>query len=349
MSRYTGENRGIRRRRKVQRHKKEMEALYCVIDIGSNTVRLVIYRMTEAGPQAILNNKAAVGLAAYVDREGALSQEGIDRLIGALQEFRQALELLPRCRVFPFATASLRNICNTDDVVRQVEAACRMRPQVLTGREEALLDYRGALSVLDPAGGVMADVGGGSTEVVLFREGAVLAAESLPFGSLNLYRRFCRDVFPAPRELKEMKRELREALKQALPSPEDLPTRTLCAIGGSARGVLAMARQEGRGTELTYPAGYLKALLTRGEEQPKKLLQQILRIAPDRVHTLLPGALILRVIARAYGCETVSTSPYGVREGYLSWRLEEESRTGESAFREHGSLSPADPQAPPGK
>lgn len=100
--------------------------LYCVIDIGSNTVRLVIYQLREGVLQPILNNKVAAGLASYVDKQSRMTPDGVRKLVSILRDFQQILSLLPDCQVFPFATASLRNIQNTDYVLQEIEkcAAC---------------------------------------------------------------------------------------------------------------------------------------------------------------------------------------------------------------------------------
>lgn len=298
--------------------------LYGVIDIGSNTVRLVIYRMRDGILEPILNNKVAAGLAAYVDKKGRMTPDGVRKLVNILREFQQITALLPGLQVFPFATASLRNIQNTGYVLQEMERQCGMRVRVLSGYEEAMLDYRGATRALDRSSGLMTDIGGGSTELIFFKEGRIQAAESLPFGSLNLYRRFCSSLFPSSRELEEMEAEVRSALKLTLPDTGEFVSQPLYAIGGSARGLLSLYQQweEPNSACLEYPSDFLKEVLSRSEKKPKKLLRQILKIAPDRVHTLLPGALVLHVIAQTYGSTTIRTSRYGVRDGYLDYMLE---------------------------
>ena len=303
--------------------------MYSVIDIGSNTIRLVIYQVEADGQiRPMLNNKRSAGLASYVDAGGSMTQDGIDRLIGILQEFQQILLLLSDIRVYPFATASLRNIKNTDEVLEQIRVRCGMEVEVLSGREEAMLDFRGAIRMLGRQSGIMADAGGGSTEVVFFRDGRVQAAGSIALGSLNLYRRYCSDLFPDEKELAAMQKEIRAALSSALPTPKELRSSAglvaepLCAIGGSARGLLTLYRQSHGMEAVSYPADYLKDLLEQSRKKPKKLLRQMLQISPDRVHTLLPGALLLSTIADLYGSRTILTSQYGVREGYLESKLE---------------------------
>ena len=298
---------------------------YSVIDIGSNTIRLVIYRLAEGMPRAILNSKRAAGLAGYVDGEGRLSAEGVEKLLQVLAEFRLALDLIPECRVYPFATASLRNIRNTQEVLDAVRARCGMEVQVLSGFEEASLDFRGAGSVLSAESGLVTDVGGGSTQLVFFREGRIQTAVSLPWGSLNLYRRFCQGLFPTARELAAMEREVEQSLRQALPGAA-YPAEPVFTIGGTARAILELYRrwEPGREKENVYSTSFFDQLLQRCAQKPKKLLRQILSQSPDRVHTLLPGAAVLHTLSRCCGCRTVHTSPFGVREGYLDYMLEKE-------------------------
>lgn len=299
--------------------------MYSVIDIGSNTIRLVVYRLDQGAIQPILNNKRPAGLAGYLDRNGCLNPEGVEKLVSVLSEFRQILDMLPDCPVFPFATASLRNIANTEEVLDRVREACGMEIRVLSGREEALLDHRGVMRSMNPHSGLLVDVGGGSTELVLFREGEIQAAESIPVGSLNLYNRFVDQIVPTKKELKEMKKEVRRMLRRVLPSTGTYDAQPMWGVGGTARGALALARHMGAAERdgREYGCGVWKEILEQAEESPKKLSRRILKLSPDRIHTMVPGILILSVVAESYGSRTVVTSPYGVREGYLSLMLEE--------------------------
>ena len=180
--------------------------LYCVIDIGSNTIRLVIYTLEDGQLRQALSSKATAGLAGFVE-DGALSEEGIERMLGVLRRFRGVLSLLPDCKVYPFATASLRGLSNTQDILERVERETGFKIDVITGREEAILDYRGAVGRMQERSGVLVDIGGGSTELVFFRSREVIAARSLPLGSLSLFNRFVSGVIPDKQELREMRAE----------------------------------------------------------------------------------------------------------------------------------------------
>ena len=304
--------------------KKRGIVLYSVIDIGSNTVRLAIYRLDPgSGLTSILNNKYTVGLAAYVDKSGAMAPEGTDRLVEVMGRFRAALDLLPGCECFPFATASLRNITNREEVLESVRERAGFDIRVLSGYEEAMLDYRGAVRSMPGEEGLLVDVGGGSTELVFFKAGRAAAARSVPLGSLSLFNKCVAGIIPTASELAALKAEARRALLSALPDSQGCPAQPMCGVGGTARGVLALYRgMAGEPPKEGYGTQFFLKLLRQAQDSPKKLTRRILKIAPERVHTMLPGVALLSAAAEIYGSRTVVTSPYGVREGYLLSILE---------------------------
>ena len=182
--------------------------MYSVIDIGSNTIRLVVYRVDSDGITPILNNKYTAGLAAYIGKDGALSDEGTDRLVDVMAKFRDATDLLPDCEVFPFATASLRNITNREVVIERVRRETGFDIRVLSGYEEAMLDYHGAVRSMPGEEGLLVDVGGGSTELVFFKAGRAAAARSVPLGSLSLFNKCVSGIIPTAGELAALKAKM---------------------------------------------------------------------------------------------------------------------------------------------
>ena len=302
--------------------------MYCVIDIGSNTIRLVIYRMEGGKFRSILNNKHTAGLAGLVDKKNCLTQEGIDRLVRVLKDFKEVLSILPGCPVYLFATASLRNVVNTDHVLEIVRQETGFEIRLLSGYEEAMLDYRGALRHLGEDSGLLIDIGGGSTELVFFKNKTVLAAHSFPVGSLNLHRRFVKGVLPEKKELKAMRQEVLNVIGAQLPPSKEYVAEPMCGVGGTARAALKLfqhLRKDG-GSEPVYDAAFFEKVLEQAEDAPYKLMRHILKISPERVHTLVPGILVFSIVAGLYGGKTVRTSPYGVREGYLAYMLEKEGK-----------------------
>ena len=299
--------------------------MYCVIDIGSNTIRLVIYRVEDGRIKPILNNKYAAGLAGYVDKNGSLRPAGIEKAVTVLREFRQTLDMLPECEVFPFATASLRNIDNTDEVLQAIEASCGFQVRVLSGKEEALYDYHGAVRAMESKTGLLTDIGGGSTELVFYQNGMARVAESIPVGSLNLYDRFVEELLPQKKECRHMEKEVRQLLERTVPSKGAYAAQPMCAVGGTARSTLELYHSLAGAEESVreYDRPFLERIFVMLEENPKKLIRRIVKVAPDRIHTLIPGILILKTVAETYGTQSIVTSPYGVREGYLCDILEQ--------------------------
>lgn len=300
--------------------------MYCVIDIGSNTIRLVIFRLNGKTLTPILNSKSTVGLAGYVDKKNCLTREGIQRLISVLRQYKDVTSMLPDCPLYPFATASLRNIVNTDQVLETVWRETGLGIQVLSGYEEAMLDYRGAIRHSALSSGLLMDVGGGSTELVVFKNRTVLAAHSLPIGSLNLYSNFVGGLIPKKKELREMREAVCRMMRSTLPPGDGCMAQPICAVGGTARATLALYQslKKEKKAPAVYDTSFLQEVLCLAEDEPRKLMHRILKVAPERVHTLIPGILIMHSAAQLYQNAEISTSPYGVREGYLAFMLEKE-------------------------
>ena len=302
--------------------------MYAVIDIGSNTMRLVLYRVTGGQPQPLLNSKVAAGLAGYVDRERQLTPKGIQRAIDVLRRFQRTLESVSPRQVYVFATASLRNIINTQEVLDAIRAACGLEVRVLTGSEEAVFDYFGALRAIRVPDGLMADIGGGSTELVAFRGREVVASCSLPMGSLNLYTKFVSDIVPTGEELKAISRHAGHLL-DTVDFPEEARSASfLCGVGGTCRASCALSDElcEEQAGYAGYPCRRIGKMLKLLKKDRERLIRAIIKTAPDRLHTLLPGLAILEAVASRFGCDEFSASPYGVREGYLMYQLEEGGR-----------------------
>jgi len=175
--------------------------MYAIIDIGSNTIRLNVYQVEEDGAiHSIFQSKETAGLAGYVREDGSMSREGLDRAADALLRFRSILDALHIENRAVFATASLRNITNSEEAVFQLQERTGLMIRLLSGREEAILDYVGATSGMEEREqGMVLDIGGGSTEWVCFSQGRIRHAASIPLGSLNLYSRCVRPCSPPPK------------------------------------------------------------------------------------------------------------------------------------------------------
>ena len=293
-----------------------------VIDIGSNSIRLTLYAVEGRNFNILFREKIMAGLAGYVEW-GCLSGEGVARAKNALLEFRRTLELLDIHRVAVIATASLRNVTNTDQAVRELQQATGFPVTVLSGQQEARLGYAGAMEELHLKSGVFVDVGGASTEVVAFQGGQVVDSASFAVGSLSLYRTCVKKILPGPGSLERIRHTLRREMDEKGLDPKEKRS-PLVGVGGTARAVLKLARQrfDLDGDCRTVTRAQLEELvnlLTQGEREAAGL---ILKTAPDRIHTLVPGLMVLVHIIKAFHADELVVSRYGVREGYLCQMLQ---------------------------
>lgn len=294
---------------------------YAVVDLGSNTIRISVYEgKTDGTVHLLFSEKEMAGLAGYVEN-GSMSIPGMERAAEALYNFQHLTEMLHVDEIYVFATASLRNINNTLEAVDYLEAKTGLRIDVISGVEEARLGYLGALSDTNLVSGMLFDIGGGSTELVQFADGAIQTAQSLEIGSLNLFRRHVSGIWPKKQEQEQIRAEIQTALEQTRLPAEPFPC--LCGVGGTARAVLKLAR-----LRYGFPAAQRSITMEQLSElseliagRGRRARDMILRACPDRVHTIIPGTLLMESLCLRLGCEKVKISHYGVREGYLCQKL----------------------------
>ena len=294
-----------------------------IVDVGSNTIRLSIYHWEGQKFKLLMNKKEMAGLAGYI-KNGLLSDSGILVACRVLAGFKALLRNFDIANLYVFGTASLRNIVNTEEALETIEAVTGIKVEVLSGADEAAFSFLGAtVGGGAPGSGMLADVGGGSTELVAYQDGAITSGCSLPMGSLSLFTKHVSGLFPTKEERKAIRSDVREELEKA--KTAGLRCSHLTGVGGTFRAAaklcndLSGADPDNR----IIPAGEIHALYKGLKKGDQDTLRQILRSVPDRVHTILPGLAILTAILDAYEVSTVSVSACGVREGYLLRRVME--------------------------
>ena len=142
--------------------------IYGIVDVGSNTIRLSIYKYENNKVVLLLNKKTMAGLAGYV-KDGELSKAGIKRACEVLKAYKEIVENFQIKNVFVFATASLRNVSNTDEAVLRIKEETGFNTEIILGENEAIYDFIGASQVVDISDGILIDIGGGSTELVMYK------------------------------------------------------------------------------------------------------------------------------------------------------------------------------------
>ncbi len=297
--------------------------MYFVIDIGSNTIRAVVFSVEKDDIRPVLNKKYSAGLAGYIDKDDRLNEEGIALCLDILREISMIIAAFSFDGVFPFATASLRNITNSEEVVSRIKKETGLSVTILSGEEEAYFDYYGAVQGVEDASGILVDIGGGSTEIVVYNHKEPLVTKSLPIGSLNQYNQFVHGLLPTQAEIKSIQKETEKYLSQLSVHRRAISSEVLCGVGGTARAAQKLYNRIYHldKEHCFYERCFLKKVLGMKWEE-KKLMETILRNAPERIHTMLPGMAILYTVAQHFDRKKIMTSSHGVREGYLRYQLE---------------------------
>ena len=156
-----------------------------IVDIGSNSVRLVVYSGATRAPSILFNEKVMAGLGRGVSDTGELEPAAQERALAALRRFWILTRQMRVRRTRVVATAAVRDASNGRDFLSKIRAI-GFEPEVLSGEDEGLMAGQGVLSAIPQADGIVGDLGGGSLELVDVADGEVIESVSLPFGVLRM-------------------------------------------------------------------------------------------------------------------------------------------------------------------
>jgi len=295
-----------------------------VIDIGSNSVRLVVYEGAIRSPTPLFNEKVLCGLGRSVATTGQLAPDAVARALSALKRFGAVARILRVKDLRAIATAAVREASNGREFIARGEAACGVPIQILSGEREAELAANGTLMGFHEPDGVAGDLGGGSLEVVDVSGGALKGMATMPLGGLRL--------------LDSSGGKLEKAIEIADRHLQELPwlsagrDRAFYAVGGAWR---ALAKLHMRVTD--YPLhvthGYAVDHKTALDfcERVRKLkrlsdLPGAEEISKARREVLPYGALVLERLIRHMRPREIVFSVFGIREGIVYGMLSEAER-----------------------
>lgn len=292
-----------------------------VIDIGSNSVRLVVYEALTRAPTPVFNEKALCGLGREVLSTGRLAEDAVEKALSALRRFRALCDAMNVGTLSALATAAARDARNGRAFIAECEAICRVPVEILTGQREAELAAAGVVSGIHDPDGIVGDLGGGSLELVDVRGHRVGEGISLQLGSLALQDR-------SSKSLRKADRIAREAMQDAR-VVADLEGRSFYAVGGTWRS-LARLHMFQKGYPLHVMHGYtlparevldFTRILHRGDSTA---IPHIEAVSPARRPLLAYGALVLENLVQVGRPAQIVICATGVREGLLYSQLDNE-------------------------
>ena len=297
-----------------------------VVDLGSNTARLVLFRSNRAGPPwSIFEAKESPRLAQDLGPLGRISADGIERGSAALGRFgRIVRDRAPDAAAF-VATSAVRDAPNRARFLGAIARRSGYPVQVLSGREEAYLAYRGAASALPLEHDRLFDLGGGSIQIVAVRDARFRSYLSLPLGALRMHAHFLKHDPPKEREFDALVDFLDVSLERV---PRCRPGERVVGVGGTIRSLARVLRESG---ELPYDDLHgaeigradLERLVDLFRETPTEMRREIPGLSADRADVALAGATVVLRLLRRLGVASVTVSVCGLREGVAADLLDQ--------------------------
>ncbi len=318
-----------------------------IVDIGSNSVRLVVYSGAPRAPSIIFNEKVLAGLGQGLGETGMLGEGPRKRALAALRRFRLLIEQMEVRELRVLATAAVRDASNGDSFLDEVREL-GFEPQVISGEKEGRLAGEGVLSGIPEAEGLVGDLGGGSLELAHVARGAVHSSISLPFGVLRIGE-------PDAAAERNLHRQLAAALADS-GLGERGRGRPFYMVGGSWR---ALARLDIISRDYPLPITHHYRMPPGRPAELRRQIASLSRSDPksmpmltaSRIPTLPNAKLILSALVDALQPSELIVSSFGIREGLLYHELSPEERRkdplieaardagrGLSRFGEHGDL-----------
>ncbi|UJF34738.1 Ppx/GppA phosphatase family protein [Paenibacillus hexagrammi] len=161
-----------------------------VIDIGSNSIRLVIYEHFGGSYRVVSEHKNAARLSERIGQDGLMKMQDILSIVPTLSHYATLCRSYKVTDMRVVATAAIRNAGNSQEIVRVLDEHTGLQIEVLSGEEEARYGFLGVINTIDIQDGLIIDIGGGSTEVTLFRDRMLVYSHSFPFGAVNTARQY---------------------------------------------------------------------------------------------------------------------------------------------------------------
>lgn len=291
-----------------------------IIDIGSNSIRLVIYEQTEHQAHRVVDeNKASARLSELIDDNGNLPHSGMLSIIETLQYFQMLCRVNQTQHIRAVATAAVRNAGNSAEIAKTITAQIGMPIEILSGEQEARYGYLGVRNTLDIAEGIIVDIGGGSTEIALFHNKEIVKSVSFPFGSVNTSKRFLKNGNLDTEGMSKITAMVEKAI-DAHPWIKEHPGLPLIGLGGTIRSLSKIdQKQKKYSLQLTHnyqmSAQDVSLMLLTLQPLPLEKRKKFPGLSKDRADIIVPGLIILHTVFKLCQAEHYVISGSGLRDG----------------------------------
>ena len=290
-----------------------------IIDIGSNSARLVISHIYTSGAyNMVYNQKEALRLSQKVNDNNLLTEEAFSSTIDTMRSFAHMCKVYQADKIIAVATAAIRNASNGAELVAKVAEETGIQLHIISGNTEAYISYLGVINTLDVKNGIIFDLGGGSTELILFKNRKLVESVSVPLGAVNTTGMFNIRNEMAPNVYNDLCAFIMSRLEQyPWIKQSGLP---LIGVGGTARTVAKIIQRAKKypATKIhnyaypvqTFRSFFNKLRLTNLEQRKK-----ISGLSSERSDIILAGSSIISCLLEVTGAKKLITSGCGLREG----------------------------------
>lgn len=298
-----------------------MQEKFAIIDIGSNTMRLVIYRNEKNGRlKEIENIKTMARLRNHLDDRQYLDRAGMNMLISTLKNFEEIINYHDIQNINAVATATIRHAKNQHEILENIQTFTNLNVKILSEYEEAYYGYLAVINSTSITEGITVDVGGGSTEVTYFRDRKLIYYHSFPFGALSLRKQFMEGPVPTAEELLQLTSFLHEEINTVeWIRDKGVP---IIGIGGSARSIAQIDQRR-----KMYPLGGLHQYEMNGDDLrnvkdsliylPFEKLKCVEGLSEDRADIIIPALEVFTNIYKNTNASSFILSRKGLREGLV--------------------------------
>ena len=295
-----------------------------VIDVGSNSGRVVVLRLYGAHIEIIADARQPLRLAAEL-KGGRLRSSAIERTVAAMQDFRAVAEGAGAARIVAVATSAVRESSNAAELIQAIAKETGIDVEIIDGADEARYSFLGAVHGLAIEHGTLVDIGGGSLEVTTFRARKMTGSYTLPLGALRLSQKFFDEDPPSGGEVRALREhvaeQINDAAMKALKKNEGL-----IGTGGTIRNLAKMDRRE-RNYPIPRVHGYvlhemqIELLTDLVASRTLSKRRRLRGLNVDRADSIVAGALVLETVMEELDAEELTVSGQGLREGIAYDRL----------------------------
>lgn len=294
-----------------------------IIDLGSNSARLVIVNLFEEGFFMVVDElKESVRLGQDMERDGFLKPQRVAETVKTLRMFKRLCDVSGVTRIIGVATEAVRRAKNQRSFLDEIQTSCGVKLRVLTAEEEAVLVYRGVINTMDIPKGVILEIGGGSTKIIYYNRRNMLRFATIPFGAVTLTDLFASEELRPEEQAAKIEEFFLEKLNEVDWLGEIDPDAQMIGVGGSFRNLFKINKMVHK-----YPLDIVHNFNLEAEDfypvyDMIKVLdldkkKKIKGLSAERADILPAAFAIIKTFVQRLGFSNFTFSGSGLREGIM--------------------------------